>query len=224
MEKSWKRGALLIVVSGPSGSGKTSLCRALRQQGKMHYSISCTTRPPRQGEKNGVDYHFLDPEDFQQRATRGEFLEYAQVHGHFYGTLQTEVTQPLEHGVDVLMDIDTHGAALIRQNQHPLIQRSLVDIFIMPPDLAELRKRLTSRGTEDFDQIEKRLHNAQQEMMHWQAYQYVMLSGSREEDFHHFSSILIGERQRSRHLFAVADSATAPATDLHQIDFLADKP
>ena len=127
-------------------------------------------------------------------------LEHAEVHGNFYGTLLSEVLNKLEAGVDVVMDIDVQGAALVRQSAHPIIQQSLVDIFIMPPNPEELRKRLTGRGTDSQDIIETRMRNSLDEMQHWPKYSFRIVSGSHEEDYTFFKALLHGERLRiSRH-------------------------
>ena len=143
----------LCVVSGPSGSGKTTLCRRLFRRGipQLSYATSATTRTPREGEKDGQDYFFLSREDFESRATRGEFLEYAEVHGNLYGTLKSEVITHINAGRDVLMDIDVQGAALIRKQTDPAIAAALVDIFILLPGEEELLNRLAVRGTETDD-------------------------------------------------------------------------
>ena len=195
-----ERSGILYLVSGPSGSGKTTLCRRLSNEGEASYAISCTTRKPRDGEENGKDYFFLSTPEFQHKIASGELLEHAEVHGNFYGTLLSEVLNKLEAGVDVVMDIDVQGAALVRQSEHPIIQQSLVDIFIMPPNTEELRKRLTGRGTDSQDIIETRMRNSLDEMQHWPKYSFRIVSGSHEEDYTFFKALLHGERLRiSRH-------------------------
>jgi len=196
-----KRRGLLCVVSGPSGSGKTTLCRRFSDEDtEAVYAISATTRTPRKEEKDGIDYFFLTREEFEARTTRGEFLEYAEVHGNYYGTLKSEVLTHIEAGRDVLMDIDVQGAALVRSQEDPAIQEALVDIFILLPSDEELLKRLNFRGTETQDQIDLRLKNAHEEMQHWQLYRYTVVSADKETDFSTFSAILAGERCRSSRL------------------------
>ena len=195
-----ERTGILYLVSGPSGSGKTTLCRRLSNEGEASYAISCTTRKPRDGEENGKDYFFLSIPEFQHKIASGELLEHAEVHGNFYGTLLSEVLNKLEAGVDVVMDIDVQGAALVRQSEHPIIQQSLVDIFIMPANPEELRKRLTGRGTDSSDIIETRMRNSLDEMQHWPKYSFRIVSGAHEEDYTSFKALLHGERLRiSRH-------------------------
>ncbi len=184
------------MVSGPSGSGKTTLCRQLAEKGEARYSTSCTTRPPRQGEQNGVDYHFLTQEEFSRQIEAGDFLEHALVHGNRYGTLKAEVIQHLSRGTDVVMDIDVQGAALVRSCGDPAIRSAIVDLFVMPPSEQELRSRLTGRGTDSEDVIAVRMRNALEEMSRWQEYTYRLVSSTREEDYLRFKALLFAERLR----------------------------
>ncbi|MEY2484722.1 MAG: guanylate kinase [Verrucomicrobiota bacterium] len=200
MNKHFSRYGILFVISAPSGAGKTTLCDALRQTPDFVYSVSCTTRPARAGEIAGEDYQFLNESDFLARVKAGEFLEHAKVHGHYYGTLRKSLESNLRNGVDVLIDIDTQGAATIRNCKDEFIRQSLADVFIMPPDLEELRRRLTKRGTETADQIELRLVNAAREMTLWQEYRYTIISQSVEEDLQKFRHITGAERYLSRRL------------------------
>lgn len=213
------RLGVLLVVSGPSGSGKTTLCRQLRDRQGCVYAVSCTTRAPRPGERDGVDYHFLSEPEFERRATRGDFLEHAKVHNHRYGTLRSEVRRHLEGGTDVLIDIDTRGAALIRGSDDPLVRRCHVDVFVMPPDMDELRRRLGGRATDDEATIRLRLENARQEISHWPAYQYTIISGGRDQDYRSFESILLAERQRSARLPDRSTGRTADAAAAVQLEF-----
>ncbi|MDQ6940470.1 MAG: guanylate kinase [Verrucomicrobiota bacterium] len=200
MSNQFTRSGILFVVSAPSGAGKTTLCDALRQTPDFVYSVSCTTRPPRAGEIEGEDYRFISEADFQERMARKEFLEHAKVHEHSYGTLREPILENLKNGVDVLIDIDTQGAASIRNYDDPFIRQSLCDVFIMPPDLEELRRRLTKRGTETNEQIDLRLVNAAREMELWRDYRYTIISKSMEEDLQKFRNIMGAERYLSRRL------------------------
>ncbi len=186
------------MISAPSGAGKTTLCTALRQTRDFVYSVSCTTRPPRPGEIEGEDYYFLPVEQFRAHVEAGEFLEHAEVHGNFYGTLRGNVLGHLQAGVDVLIDIDTQGAATIRANAHQTIRDALADVFIMPPSREELRRRLVKRGSETPEQIERRLTNAAREVARWRDYRYTIISGSVEEDLSKFRAIMRAERYLSR--------------------------
>ena len=190
------RTGILLVVSGPSGSGKTTLCRRLADAGEARYSISCTTRDPREGEVNGRDYNFLSRDEFQERIERGEFLEHAEVHGNYYGSLISEVLDHVQSGTDVVMDIDVQGAALVRTCKDPAIQRAMVDLFVMPPSGDELRSRLSGRGTDADDVIDLRMKNALEEMQSWDLYQYVLHSADKEEDYSRFLSLVVAERLR----------------------------
>ena len=196
------RTGILLVVSGPSGSGKTTLCRRLADEEEAHYSISCTTRAPRDGEVNGKDYHFLDRDDFTKRIQTGNFLEHAEVHGNHYGTLKSEVLNYISKGVDVVMDIDVQGATLVRACEDPEIQTALTDLFVMPPSEGELRARLTGRGTDTDDIIALRMKNALDEIEHWPSYSYRLVSATREEDYTRFKSLIISERLRISRLIA----------------------
>lgn len=190
------RTGILLVVSGPSGSGKTTLCRRLADSGDAHYSISCTTRSPRPGEIHGKDYHFLTPEDFQQRLAAGEFLEHAVVHENLYGSLKSEVVSFLQEGTDVVMDIDVQGADQIRDCLDPEIQRAVVDLFVMPPSEQELFARLSGRGTDSAEIVTLRMTNALEEMGHWHRYTFCLLSSSKAEDFQKFQALVTSERLR----------------------------
>ncbi|OIQ01072.1 MAG: guanylate kinase [Zetaproteobacteria bacterium CG2_30_46_52] len=152
----------LYIVSGPSGAGKSSLCAALLEAcPNLHLSISCTTRNPRPGEKNGREYHFLDKETFEAQKNQGDFLESAFVHGNYYGTRQSDVEKVLASGLDVLLEIDWQGAAQVAE-KIPSSKR----IFILPPSIETLRARLTKRGQDDARIIENRVLAAQVEINH----------------------------------------------------------
>lgn len=191
-----QRTGVLLLVSGPSGSGKTTLCRQLARDGEAHYSISCTTRPARENEVNARDYFFLSRDQFQDEVAAGKFLEHAEVHSNLYGTLKSEVLSYLTRGQDVVMDIDVQGASQVRTCEDALIATSLVDLFVMPATEGELRERLSNRATDSIEVIETRLHNAMEEMQQAQSYTYQLISGSREEDYRRFRSLLVAERMR----------------------------
>ena len=200
-----KRLGILFVISAPSGAGKSTIFSSLRQTPDTVYAVSCTTRVPRAGETDGEDYHFVDTADFEQRIAAGDFLEYARVHDHYYGTVRQTIVDHLREGIDVLVDIDVQGAATIRQSKDPFIQDSLVDIFIMPPSLDELRHRLEKRGTETPEQIDFRLTTAAAEMKCWREYRYTIISGSMEEDLTKVRAITRAERYLSRRIISLED-------------------
>src|SRR5215510_12024701 len=163
LSKKFSRHGILFVVSAPSGAGKTTLVERIRQTPNLFYSVSCTTRPPRACEINVEDYQFLSDTDFRERVEKGDFLEHAQVHGDFYGTLREPVVTNLRSGKDVLIDIDTQGAAAIRNCGDPLVGDALADVFIMPPDLEELRKRL-QKETRQGERSKRCSHSAGHEI------------------------------------------------------------
>lgn len=191
------RTGIILLVSGPSGSGKTTLCRRLADEGEAVYSISCTTRQPRSGEKHGRDYFFLNRDDFEKRINSGEFIEHAEVHENLYGTLKSEVIDHISSGKDVVMDIDVQGADLVRSCSEPQIQNALVELFVMPPTEKDLRARLTGRGTDSDEVIALRMKNAIDEMSHWQKYTYRLISTTREEDYNSFKALLTAERLKT---------------------------
>ncbi|MFZ4116088.1 MAG: guanylate kinase [Chthoniobacterales bacterium] len=207
------RTGILFVISAPSGAGKTTLCTALRQKPDFVYSVSCTTRSPRPGEVEGEDYFFLSQEAFEKKIAENAFLEHAKVHDHFYGTLKEPVLEQLKRGIDVLIDIDTRGAAAIRNNPDPIIQHALADVFIMPPDLEELRRRLERRGTESAEEVELRLANAAREMECWRDYRYTIISGSMEENIEKFRAVMRAERYQSRRFSLVPGQCSSPSGD-----------
>jgi guanylate kinase len=190
------RSGILLLVSGPSGSGKSTLCRRLESEGEAEFSVSCTTRAPREGEVDGRDYHFVPPDEFARRVDAGEFLEHAEVHGNRYGTLRSEVVDRLRKGTDVVMDIDVQGATQVRACEDGTIRRALVDLFVMPPDERELEARLRGRGTDSEEVIALRLKNAIEEMAQWPEYRYRLVSATRKEDYAKFRSLLAAERMR----------------------------
>jgi guanylate kinase len=196
----FRRQGILFVISAPSGTGKTTLCENLRATPDFIYSVSCTTRAPRKGEENDIDYHFLSREKFLALVENGEMLEYAEVHGNFYGTLKATVKEALEQGTDVLLDIDVQGATTIRKTDDAMVRDSLVDVFIMPPTIEELERRLRKRGTETEEQVQSRLATGREESKLWRLYKYTILSGSMEEDLQKFRAIMRAERYLSRRL------------------------
>jgi guanylate kinase len=194
------RQGILFVISAPSGAGKTTLVEALRKTPNLFYSVSCTTRAPRRGELDAEHYQFLSNADFLAKLEAGDFLEHAEVHGDYYGTLREPVLTTLKNGLDVLIDIDTQGAATIRNCDDLIIRQALTDVFIVPPDLDELRRRLRKRGTETEQQIKRRLDTAAREMELWRDYRYTIISGSVEEDLEKFRHIMAAESYLSRRL------------------------
>ena len=173
-----KKRSLLIVVSAPSGAGKTTLCDWLRDRHpEIAYSISCTTRAPRGEERDGVDYIFLDEAEFEARIARGEFLEHAIVHGHRYGTLRKTVSEALEAGRSVLLDIDVQGARQVSERSRGNeLAGALVDVFIAPPSMSVLEARLRGRAEDDEAAMTRRLENAKGEMDCTSEFKYVVVN------------------------------------------------
>jgi guanylate kinase len=194
----YARKHLLFVISAPSGAGKSTLLNGIRHFGDFEYSVSCTTRRPRPGERDGVDYHFLSREAFEAEIRRENLLEWAEVHGNYYGTLRSEVLDRLSRGVDVLVDVDVQGARSIRACGDPRITGVLVDVFLAPPSMADLERRLRNRGTETAEQLQTRLTNASKEMNCWNEYAYLLVSGLPAEDQERFRAIMTAERLRIR--------------------------
>lgn len=192
---------LLLVVSAPSGAGKTTLAmRLLETFPAMVRSVSCTTRAPRSGEADGRDYIFLKPEDFRKQIDAGAFLEYAQVHGASYGTPREPVERALRSGHDVLLVIDIQGAERIRQLMTGPsggdLRRAFVDVFIVPPDDATLRRRLLARGQDGLEDIERRLNNAAREMEDVSRYQYRIVNDQLEDAVACLQAIVTAEHCR----------------------------
>jgi guanylate kinase len=200
LSSQFSRQGILFVISAPSGAGKTTLVQALRKNPNFFYSVSCTTRAPRAGEIDGEDYRFVSAANFHARIEAGDFLEHAKVHEDLYGTIREPVLTNLKNGVDVLIDIDTQGADTIRSCSDVIIRQALADIFIMPPDVTELRRRLIKRGTETEQQVESRLATAKREMELWRDYRYTIVSGSIEEDLDKVRTIMSAERYLTRRL------------------------
>ena len=195
-----KRQGILFVLSAPSGGGKSTLLRLLSDNPDFVYSVSCTTRQPRPGEVDGRDYHFLSVAEFERRVAAGEFLEYARVHGNYYGTSKQTVLTGLAAGHDILIDVDIQGAAQIRTNADAICHAAMVDIFLMPPSMVELERRLRSRATETEEQLAIRLGNAAGEMAQWRNYRYTIVSGQAAQDFDRFRTLMSAERMRSSRL------------------------
>ena len=191
---------LLIIISAPSGGGKTTLCQALLDvnPSTVVRAITCTTRPARPGEKDGVDYYFLDAADFLKRVQAGNFLEHATVHGNSYGTLKSEVLNKLRQGKDVLLNIDVQGAATIRakSDADEDIRNALVTIFLAPPSMATLEERLKKRDSDSPANIQKRLSVARHEIGHWKNFDYLVVSGTVEDDLTKVTGIITAEKLR----------------------------
>ena len=196
---------LLIVLSAPSGAGKTTLCNGLlAADSGISRAITCTTRPPRPGERADVDYHFLSETEFERRVQADEFLEHAVVHGHRYGTLKQEVLERLRSGLDVILNIDVQGAATVRSRaaSDSTLAAALVTVFLTVPSVAVLETRLRSRAQDSEEVIQRRLSAARQEAARWREFDYLIVSGSKEEDLLRLKAIVTAERMRRHRVTA----------------------
>ena len=191
-----RRLGALFVVSAPSGAGKTTLCREVRRNlPDLAYSVSYTTRAPRPGEKDGTDFRFVSPDEFKTLRDRSEFAEWAQVHGNMYGTRASVLEQALQSGRDILLDIDTQGAAQLRR-RYP----AAVLIFIMAPSMEELEQRLRERRSDAEKEIMRRLDRAREEIALWRAYDYLVVNRDVKEAVDQLSAIILAERARTTRL------------------------
>lgn len=179
-----KKGKL-FVISGPSGTGKGTICKELIKNEKIRLSVSMTTRNPRDGEVHGVSYYFATKDEFLQKIDAGGFLEYAEVFGNFYGTPKMEVLELLDQGIDVLLEIDVQGALQIKE-----VYPEAVLVFILPPSMEELRARLTGRGTETQDVVERRLGEAAKELSFVKEYDYAVVNDDLEEAIENVKNVI----------------------------------
>jgi guanylate kinase len=187
---------LLVVISAPSGTGKTTLTHMLLKEfPNMEFSVSYTTRPPRPGEVNGKDYFFVDRETFERMIEEGDFLEWAEVYGNLYGTSKSQVLKALNEGKDIILDIDTQGALQVKKNFPEAVL-----IFVLPPSLSELERRLRRRGTDDEETIERRLRVAREEIKRAPLYDYIVVNDVLEIAFENLKSIIRAEKCKTERL------------------------
>ena len=192
-----RRKGMLLVVSGPSGTGKGTLCeRLLRSDPTIMFGVSATTRKPREGEIDGVHYHFIDEERFDKMLAEKAFLEHATVHGHRYGTPKDQVERAIEEGRNILLDIDPQGALSVMS-----AMPETVSIFILPPSYSALRERLHTRNTDDPDEILKRLSNAYGEVRLLRHYTYALVNDRLDQAFGMLSAIIMAEKHRTTRYF-----------------------
>jgi guanylate kinase len=197
-----RRRGLLIVLSSPSGAGKSTISRMLlKSDPDVTMSVSATTRPQRPGETDDLDYHFVDDATFDHMIDEGEFVEWAPVFNHRYGTPKAPVKAALKAGSDILFDIDWQGT----QQLHSAMGEDLVRIFILPPSMAELERRLTTRGTDSAEVIADRMQRASGEISHWAEYDYVLVNRDTEECLARVRTIVAAERlKRARQIGLVS--------------------
>ena len=192
IDKLARRG-LLFILSSPSGAGKTTLSRKLlASDPDIRLSISATTRPPRPGEEDGVHYHFVSDKTFDQMVEEDEFYEWAHVFNHRYGTPKGEIRDGLKNGQDYLFDIDWQGTQQLKQKD----DQDVVTVFVLPPSLDELRRRLESRAQDSAEVIDGRMERARAEISHWAEYDYVVINDDVEECFARVCEVLDAERMR----------------------------
>jgi len=186
----------LIVVSAPSGAGKTTLCREVRSVvPDLAYSVSYTTRAPRPGEVNGTDFHFVSAAAFRDMIARGEFAEWAEVHGHLYGTAARALEEALAAGRDILLDIDTQGASQLRGRY-----REAVLVFVVAPSMKDLEQRLKERQSDAPKEIARRLARAREEIAAWREYDYLIVNQDLKETVEQLAALIRAERSRTSRL------------------------
>ncbi len=192
---------ILFIISAPSGSGKTTIIsKVLKSLSGLAFSVSHTTREPRISEQNGIDYHFVDNATFIEMREKHAFLEWAEVHGRFYGTSQESIQKQLSNGTDVILDIDVQGAAQIRKNY----ELQGVSIFIVPPSFHELERRLVDRGTDSADSIKVRCSNARMEITSSDKFDYLIVNDSVDDAVEILRSVIIAERSKNRRFISGA--------------------
>ena len=196
-----KRRGLLFVLSSPSGAGKTTIARMLlAKDDGIALSVSATTPPMREGEIDGRDYHFVTDAEFDRMVESGAFLEWAHVFGRRYGTLVSEVTQSIENGCDVLLDIDWQGTQQLKQ-----VDPDIVRVFILPPSMKELERRLRARGTDSDEVIASRMERAAGEISHWAEYDYVLVNEDADACLAKVQAILDAERLKATRRIGLHD-------------------
>ena len=186
-----KKEGVLLVISSPSGTGKTTICKKLLEYDKnLHLSVSVTTRKKRKNEVEGIDYYFKTKKDFLNLKSENSFIENAFVFENYYGTLKSEVLEQLENGIDVLIDIDWQGTRQITQ----AMKGNLIKIFLLPPSINELKKRLSKRNSDSVEEINFRMSRALKEIKHYDEYDYVLVNNNLDKTFQQIVKILESER------------------------------
>ena len=197
------RRGLLIILSSPSGAGKSTMARALcAWDPTINFSVSATTRAPRPGEEDGKDYRFVGEEEFRQAVAEGEMLEHAHVFGNFYGSPKAPVQAAIDEGQDILFDIDWQGAQQIRNSD---LNTHTLSIFLLPPSITELKRRLESRGQDDAETIAKRMGKSWDEISHWDGYDFVLVNDDLDQTEARLKSIITAARLRLSQQPAIKD-------------------
>src|SRR4051794_14880275 len=208
------RRGLMLVLSSPSGAGKTTLTRLLREQeSSLTLSVSVTTRPRRASEIEGIHYRFISPQDFADMRDRGELLEWAEVHGNFYGSPRREIDRSLAAGQDILFDIDYQGAQQIRANA----AADVVSVFILPPSIPEMKRRLERRAEDPPEMIARRMATALGELERWREYDYVLVNDDLGRCFERLRAILVAERLKRERQLGLGTFTDSLMSDLKAI-------
>ncbi|WP_073254923.1 guanylate kinase [Shimia gijangensis] len=209
------RRGLLIILSSPSGAGKSTLARRLMQWDEgLSFSVSATTRAPRKGEEHGREYFFLSEDEFKNQVTDGQMLEHAHVFGNFYGSPAGPVKKTIEAGNDVLFDVDWQGEQQIRNSD---LGKHALSIFILPPSITELHRRLVSRGQDSEEVISKRMLKSWDEISHWGAYDYVLINDDLDETEAELKTIIAAERMRREQQPALQDHVRVLQTEFEEM-------
>lgn len=197
-----KKG-IFFILSAPSGSGKTTLCkRAVEEIKGLKHSVSYTTRMPRPRERDKIDYYFISEKEFQKKIKRGEFIEWAKVHNSYYGTSIKIIKENIDKGIDLILDIDIQGAEQLRKQ---LKDRDAIFIFILPPSLGILRRRLKERASDSEREILKRMIDADKELSFYDKYDYILVNRDLDDATHQLKSIIIAERLKTRRFIFPSD-------------------
>ncbi|WP_455478461.1 guanylate kinase [Bartonella sp. B10] len=192
-----QRRGFLLILSSPSGAGKSTLCQLLLKDQQLEISVSVTTRKKRSSEIDGLHYHFISRKEFEQKRDNDEFIEWAEVHGNYYGTLRQSVESVLSSGNDMLFDIDYQGTEQLQKK----MPGDTVSVFILPPSMKELTSRLYRRAEDSQEIISVRLNNAQTEIQHWRSYDYIVVNEDLDQSFLYIKSIYLAETMKRKRCF-----------------------
>ncbi len=203
MTQTTDRLGAIIVLSGPSGAGKSTVCNILiSEDNNLEFSVSCTTREPRDGEVNGINYHFISKDEFKAKIESDEFIEWAEVHGNYYGTLKSEILGKAQQGKDILLDIDIQGARLIKEacKNDVELKKCVEYVFFAPPSFEELEQRLLGRGTESEESAQRRLQNAKGELEAWSEYEHLIVCHNKEQGLANMKGLLYTMRNKTKRI------------------------
>lgn len=210
------RRGLLVILSSPSGAGKSTLARRLMEwDDSLSFSVSATTRAPREGEIDGEHYHFLSEEAFKAKVSEREMLEHALVFGNYYGSPAAPVRDAIESGRDVLFDVDWQGA---QQIANSALADHVLSIFVLPPSIKELRRRLETRGQDSDDVISKRMAQSWDEISHWDGYHYVLVNDDLDTSFERLKTIIAAERMRRKQQPSLTEFVRGLQTEFEEVE------